>query len=1490
GGAGVARGYLGRPELTAEKFVPDVFGYEPGARAYRTGDRVRWRADGELEFLGRIDQQVKIRGFRVEPGEVEAALLSDARVSEAVVTVREDVRGHRQLVAYVVGETVSTTGLRERLSRRLPEHMVPGAIVVLDRLPLNANGKVDRRVLPAPEQGTGAEYVAPRTAAEEVLSGIWAEVLGAERVGIEENFFELGGHSLLATQVVSRVRQAFGVELPLRALFEAPTVAGLAGRVEALRGGGLAAPPIERSRDARTEPPPLSFAQQRLWLVDRIEPGSAAYNMPFPLRLRGVLDPAALRASLDALVARHEALRTTFMESGGMPAQVVHPPAPVALVEQDLRDEPDAEAEAERRVVEEAVRPFDLARGPLLRATLLRLTDDDHVLMFTMHHVVSDGWSTRVLVREVSTFYAAYSRGEEPRLPELPVQYADFALWQRRWLSGETLQAQIDYWKRQLSGAPPLLEIPVDHPRSTGQSPRAQTFGFRISPEVSDRLRGLSRREGTTLFMTLLAGWQALLARYAGQEELVVGTPIAGRNRTELEGLIGFFVNMLPLRGDLSEDPSWAELLGRVREATLGAYEHQDLPFERLVEELAVERSLTHSPVFQVIFTLDQAGRDGHELELGGLALEPFGRGEKIAKFDLDLVFTEGGEALDAALVYRAALFDVGTIERMAGHLQALLETMAAEPGQRVSALSLLRGAERDQVLQAWNATVAEYRQALVHEQFAEQAARTPHAPAVQSGEEVLRYAELDARSNRLAHHLRSLGVGPDTRVGVCLRRTPELIVALLGVLKAGGAYVPLDPAYPAERIAYLLEDAAVPVLLTEAALLARLPTSAAETVCVDRDAPRITACPREAPAAGVSPENLAYVIYTSGSTGRPKGVGVEHRNVAALLGWLSGQIGSEERSAVLASTSMSFDVSVAECFDTLCGGGTLVLVENALELASIPAGTEVRLACMVPTAAAELLRSGRIPASLRTLNLAGEALPDALAQGLLEAGVERVVNLYGPTEVTVYSTFREVERGAPSVTIGRPLANLHAYVLDERLNPVPVGVPGELCIGGKQVARGYLGRPALTAERFVPDPFSGEAGARMYRTGDRVRWTAMGELEYLGRLDQQVKVRGFRIELREIEATLLELPQVCDAVALLREDTPGEKRLVAYVVPQHGGRASAAELREELGARLPDYMVPSVFVALEHLPVTANGKVDRRALPAPQVGVETTYVAPRTEIEELLCTIWLEVLRPGGEARPGLLGIEENFFELGGHSLLATRVVSRVREVFGVEVPLRALFETPTVAGLAGRIEALRRAGAGAAPPVERVPREGRGGLPLSFAQHRLWLVDRLDPHSVAYNLPGALRLRGVLDVGVLRASLNALVARHETLRTVFAERGGEPIQVIHPPAPVALAELDLRGLQEARRVEEAWRLASEEALRPFDLERGPLLRSTLLRLADDDHVLLYTLHHVVSDGWSTQVLVGEVSALYGAYSRGEEPRLPELPVQYADFAVWQR
>ncbi|MCP4660718.1 MAG: amino acid adenylation domain-containing protein, partial [bacterium] len=1057
-------------------------------------------------------------------------------------------------------------------------------------------------------------------------------------------------------------------------------------------------------------------------------------------------------------------------------------------------------------------------------------------------------------------------------------------------------------WREQLAGLP-MLDLPTDRPRPAVQSFRGASQPFRLPAALGRELQELSRKHGTTLFMTLLAAFQALLGRFSGQSDLAVGTPIAGRTQAELEGLLGFFVNTLVLRGSLSGDPSFGELLARVRETALGAYAHQDVPFESLVEALDPERNLSQNPLAQVLFLLQNAPAGtadfGPELRVG---IEGVATGE--AKFDLTLGLVESGEG---GLEYNVDLFDASTIRRLLGHFRILLEAAVSLPERRLSQLSVLPGVEQQQLLREWNDTRSRLATATLHGLFEARVAAVPDAVALVCGgsgppDGRLSYAELERRANRLAHDLRSLGVGPEVAVGLCAERTPELVVGILAILKAGGFYVPLDPGYPKERIAFMLEDGGVRVLLTQERLLAVLPEHRARVICLDADHRGIAEPGAVTPAATAG--NLAYAIYTSGSTGRPKGVAIEHRHAVAMVAWAWEEFPAAELAGVLASTSICFDLSIFELFVPLARGGKVILAANALELPALPAASEVTLINTVPSAMTELVRMGGIPPSARTVNLAGEPLKNRLVQLIYEQEtVARVLNLYGPSEDTTYSTWATVPRGWTSTPpIGRPVANGEAYVLDQRMQPVPLGVPGELFMAGAGVVRGYLERPQLTAERFLPDPF-GAAGSRLYRTGDLARYLPDGRLDFLGRLDHQVKIRGFRIELREIEILLGEHPGLREAAVATRDDSAGDKSLVAYVVASGAAAPAVAELRAFLAVKLPDYMVPSRWVELPSLPLTPNGKIDRaalgrRALPAPEpvaAGPDGSGRTPRDPVErdpveEILVGIYSELFG-GAEPASRRVDVDANFFTLGGHSLLATRLTSRVRRALGVEVPLRAVFEVPTPAGLAGYVNAaLRREEGLEAPPIDRVEPRDRP-LPLSFAQQRLWFIDRFEPGSALYNIPTHLLLEGRLEVVALDRALGEIVRRHEVLRTRFGIEDGEPVQWILPELELPVPVLELSGLGAPQRRTEARRLGLAVARRPFDLARGPLLRAVLLRLGPQQHALVVTVHHIAFDGWSGGVFLGELAALYQAFSGpGAVSPLPELPVQYADFAVWQR
>ncbi|MBZ4422888.1 non-ribosomal peptide synthase/polyketide synthase [Myxococcus sp. RHST-1-4] len=1497
GGEGVTRGYLGRPGLTAERFVPDPFSREPGARLYRTGDRVRWTAEGTLDFLGRLDGQVKVRGFRIELGEVDAALRDAPGVRDAAATVREDSPGDRRLVGYVVlqpGATWEPDGVRESLARRLPEYMVPSALVRLEALPLTPNGKLARRMLPAPDVDSvrgGAPQVDPKNPLEATLASIFAAVLKLPRVSVTDSFFSLGGHSLLATQVISRVRGELGVELPLRTLFESPTVAALARRIDGNRemeSLKARAPVIV----ARTEEAELSFAQLRLWLVDQYQPGSALYNVPAALRLKGTLDVGALERAFAELVRRHQSLRTTIWAREGRPVQAIHPDMPCALEVTDLRQvsEQEREGEALRLAREEAQRPFDLARGPLLRTGLLRLAEEEHVLLVTMHHIVSDAWSLSVLVREVGALYDAFLTGQPSPLPELPIQYADYAVKQREWLQGDVLESQLAWWRQRLEGAPPMLELPTDRPRTTDARNPGTEVNVEFPRELTRALGNLCKREGATLFMGLLAGLQALLSRYSGQDDISVGAPIAGRRQAETEGLIGFFVNTLVLRTRLDGNPTFRELLGRVREVTLGAYAHQDVPFEKLVEVLQPTRQVGQTPFFQVALGL--LNTPPLELALRGLTLKPLAEVDSgTSKFDFTLTLSESPQGLAGTLEYRTDLFDASTAKRMMEHLRVLLENAVAYPGRRLSELSLQSTVERRRVLVDWNATAVDYpRDASLPALFEAQVTRSPDAVALQCGELSLTYAELERRANQVANHVRGEGVRTGDRVALCMERSPEALIAVLGILKAGAAYVPLDPAAPSERLGFMLEDTGASWVLTLRGSEQHLPWKDGRVLFLDSDRERIAAAPDTAPGVELTGADLAYVMYTSGSTGQPKGVCVPHRAVARLVvGTGFARFGPEEVFLQLAP--LAFDASTFELWGSLLHGARLVVppphAPTLEELGRLL--DQHRVTTLWLTAALFEQMAVHQPeplARVKQVLSGGDMLNPARVREHLSRG-GRLVNGYGPTEGTTFTCCHVLTDPAEvghSVSIGRPIANTRVYLLDTALRPVPVGVPGELFIAGDGLAWGYLRRPDLTAECFIPDPFSPVAGARLYRSGDLARWLPDGRLQFLGRRDAQVKLRGFRVEPGEVEAVLSRHPALREVSVIARDDMPGGRALVAYVTPRPGQTPESKDLRTFLRDRLPEYMVPSVFVVLDSLPVTRNGKLDRRALPHPDAvdsGVERReHVAPRTPVEEQVAALVTQVLRRER------VGIHDDFFELGGHSLLGTQLLSRIQHTLGVELPLRVLFEGPTVADLARRIEGEQRAPAHAVPPLVRVSRDGP--LPLSFSQERLWKLFKLNPGSTAYNQPGAFRFAGTLNVDALRAALQALVDRHESLRTTFTEEGGRPVQKVLPSLRFELPLIDLRGHEDAEA--EVFRRVGEEARKPFDLVHGPLIRSALFQLADAEYLLLFSKHHILSDGWSEGVLTREVAHFYNAFASGQTPALPPLKIQYPDFAAWQR
>ncbi|HEY0735324.1 MAG TPA: amino acid adenylation domain-containing protein [Herpetosiphonaceae bacterium] len=1315
---------------------------------------------------------------------------------------------------------------------------------------------------------------------------------------------------------------------------------------------------------------PLSFAQQRLWFLDQLQPNSPAYNIHEAIALSGPLDIARLERSFTALVARHESLRTTFTQSvpeasgsDSQPIQRISAPEPLSIPLHDLQAlSPDAQmAEVRRLAFAEAQQPFDLHHGPLLRIVLLRRAANEHVLLVTMHHIISDGWSMGVFIRELTTLYVA--GGAAAALPPLPIQYADYAVWQRQRLSPETsgghLDRLLDYWRRQLADAPMFLDLPIDRPRPAVQSFGGATVTALLDARLTADLKALSQRYGATLFMTLLTALQIMLARHTGQNQVVVGTPIAGRTHKELESLIGFFINTLALRGNLSGNPTFAELLGQNRTTTLDAFTHQDLPFEQLIDALHPVRDLSRQPLVQVMFALQNAPMQA--LELPGLTLRPLTLEESVAKLDLALNAVEQGAELRLDLQYSTDLFEAATIARMMEHLTILLRGIVANPNQRIAQLPLLTPVERRQLLHDWNSTpIAREPERWIHEQIAEQAARTPAAIAVIHGAEQITYAELDRRANQLAQHLRRRGIAPELVVSVCLERSIELFVAMLAILKAGGTYLPLDPEYPTDRLRFMLDDTRAALLIARAETQARLSYPAARCLDLDADWPQIATEPETPPSSAIHPDNLAYLIYTSGSTGRPKGVGVSHAATARHVPSMQQlyEVTADDRETLFMSPS--FDVSVEQILLPLRSGACSVVRDAELWSPAAFTGvirdlgiTIANIPLIFFRAWIETLGDSAPPPSLRMVVTGAEALTADVVQTWQQTGFRhlRLINAYGPTETTITATTCHVTgteyAGAEriNIPIGRPVGERSAYILDQHGQPAPLGVTGELYLGGPLLARGYYERPALTAERFLPDPFANIPGARLYRTGDLARYLPDGNIEFLGRVDHQVKLRGFRIELGEIEAAILRSDLVREAVVLLREDEPGNKRLVAYVTKEQknrvpsgrtkeqesleprtqnlelsgdvlssspaateaearrrsgkgeagrplgiaGGEGLPAILRALLAENLPEYMVPSAFVVLDELPLTGSGKLDRRALPRPgDYAAEAEYIAPTTALERTIAEVWQAVLKVER------IGIHDNFFDRGGHSLLATQVVSRLRDTLEIEIPLRALFEKPTIAGMSQRIESARQgAGHWSMPDLRPVSRDGR--LPLSFAQQRLWFLDQLEPGNPFYNMHVVLELTGRLDRAAVERSLNAMIARHESMRTTFALIDSQPAQVITTELTLALPVVDLRHLPAADdRESEALRLAAEEVGRPFDLQRGPLVRAKLFQLEQDRQIVVLTLHHIISDGWSMGVMVRDLFAFYRAHlaAQAEQiaPPLAPLPVQYADFAVWQR
>ncbi|WP_243391509.1 non-ribosomal peptide synthetase [Paenibacillus sp. GM1FR] len=1523
GGVGVARGYLNRPELTEEKFVDSPF--NAGERLYRTGDLARWMEDGNVDFIGRIDNQAKIRGYRIETGEIESQLLRVEGVREAVVLVRSDANGQKALCAYYTPDTgakLLVNDLRSALAQELPGYMIPSYFVELERLPLTPNGKIDRKVLPVPEgeAGSGTEYVAPRNELETKLAAIWQEVLGlAKEIGVHDNFFDIGGHSLRATTLVSKIHKKLNVDLPLRDVFRHFTIESMAAVIYRLDEQTFVAIPVADDREVY----PQSFAQKRLFILNQLEGVELSYNMPEAMLLEGALDRARFEETFRKLVARHEMLRTGFEMVDGEASQRVYQDVNFA-VEFYQADEQEVEA-----VVHGFVRPFDLAKPPLLRVGLVELAPERHILMYDMHHIISDGVSMEIFVEEFVRLYG----GEQ--LKPLRIQYKDYTVWQHSQEQQERLQHQGAYWLDMFQGELPVLEMPTDYPRPAVQSYEGQTLEFSFDASKTGGLKQLASETGTTLFMVLLAAYNVLLHKYSGQEDVIVGTPIAGRNHGDVQPLIGIFLNTLAIRSYPSSEKTFLSYLNEVKETTLRAFEHQNYPFEQLVDKVQVTRDLSRNPLFDTMFTMQNTENEQFELE--GLRLIPYPSVLDTAKFDISLDVGEENGGLDYSFEYATALYKRETIERLAKHYEQLLLTIVNRPDAKIAELNLLTAEEKEQVLSAFNPAQLEAAPAATfHRLFEKQAECTPEAEAVVYENKRLTYVELNERANRLALTLRANGIGRESIVGILAERSVDLLVAVLAVWKAGGAYVPLDPDYPADRVRFMLEDSGAKVLLTQTPLRERAEAWLSEEelalmsvlylddevsysedranapMCFDqgsnmassRVSGKLTGAVNGADrnhldvvddvdvdVVGMDsfhearPEDLAYVIYTSGTTGKPKGVMIEHRSlVNTAAGYRREYRLDQFPVRLLQLASFSFDVFVGDIARTLYNGGTMVIVpkDDRIDPSRLHHWIEQEQVTIFESTPALIVpfmeyvhEQGLEMSGMELLITSSDSCSVADYRTLQErfGSSFRIINAYGVTEAAIDSSFYDEELAklpqTGHVPIGKPWLNAKFYIVDAHLNPVPVGVLGELVIGGVGVALGYLNRPELTEEKFVDSPFT--AGERLYRTGDLARWMEDGNVDFIGRIDNQAKIRGYRIETGEIESQLLRVEGVREAVVLVRSDANGQKVLCAYYTPDTGAKLAVNDLRSALAQELPGYMIPSYFVELERLPLTPNGKIDRRALPAPEgeAGSGTEYVAPRNELEMKLAVIWQEVLGLTKE-----IGVYDNFFDIGGHSLRATSLAGKVFKELNVNLPLRDVFRHSTIAAMAEAIARMERREHEAIPQAEQ-----REYYPLSSAQKRLFIQHTLDGADQLYNMPELVQVEGEFDLDRLEAALRKLITRHESLRTGFEMMKGEVVQRIYPQVDFAI-EHHQADTEDSDQIEQIVR----NFVRPFDLGQPPLLRTGVIELEPHLRILLFDMHHIVSDGVSMAIVMEEFSSFYA----GEQ--LPPLRIHYKDYAVWQQ
>ncbi|HTI09034.1 MAG TPA: amino acid adenylation domain-containing protein [Puia sp.] len=1469
GGIQLALGYLNREELTAQKFIPDPFSDQPGDRLYKTGDLAKWLGDGNIQYLGRMDDQVKIRGYRIEPGEIEQVLEQHEMVNRAVVLASNNGTGNKQLIAYILPSGfLDLHRLRSWLQDTLPGYMVPDRLIEISNLPLTANGKVDRRRLPDPEiTGLPDHYAAPQSHTEIKLAEGWRQLLNRQQIGIRDNFFEMGGNSLLATRLISYIRKTWGTEIAIKDLFRYSTISLLAGYLD--RHRTLSTMPALTAAP-HTGAIPLSYGQERLWFLHELE-GSIAYHMPAVFRLKGPLQREALADALRSLVNRHEVIRTVIQEENDIPVQKVLGKDNWSL---EVIDNPSGMMAPDGLgdlIREKITLPFDLSADHMLRASLVEVGRHENVLIINMHHIASDGWSVNIIVRELKEYYEAYTESRPNRLAIPVMQYADYAIWQRNYLQEDLLSQKLAFWIQQLDGAAPL-NLPLDHPRPAVLSTKGAATAFIIPEELAGQVKSLALQHQVTLFMTLLAAFKVLLWRYGGESDISVGVPVAGRMVQELEEMVGLFVNTIVLRSTIDPDLPFTHFLNKVKATTLQATEHQDTPFEKVVEVLAKHRDRSRSPLFQVMFVM-QDRSPAISCNLGEVQLFQEATPQETAKSELTFYMSATGEGLTGTIEYSTDLFSKDTIVRMAQHYEKLLTSIIEDPGQAIKALPMMCDQDRHHILTTFNNTRREYEEEeTILDLLARQVAGMPDDIALVCEESSITYRQLHERSNQLGHYLRQRGIGEENRVPVCIGRSIDMVIAVMGILKAGAAYVPLDPSYPADRIAYILEDAGAALILTSGDSKRHIPSQYQDRIIeIDLLQQDIDGQSRDGVPNALTPGHLSYVIYTSGSTGKPKGVMITHRNTYAFICWCLEEFRQDPIEWVYAVTSLCFDLSVFELLYPLSAGKKIRLVKDVLSVGKhLENDGGVLLNC-VPSVIQMLLDTGVQLTGVSAINMAGEPVPPELCRA---PGLEPIVlrNLYGPTEDTTYSTLYRLRADGP-VLIGTPIANKHIYILDSTGGLCPIGIPGEICIGGAGVSRGYLNLPELTAEKFVPDPFSSDKGERIYKTGDLGRWLSDGNIVFMGRMDDQVKIRGYRIELGEIEQVILQTGIVRQAIVLAKTDAAGASRLIAYVIPYPGN----LQLMPLLKKKLPDYMLPTFIVELEQFPLTPNGKIDKHQLPDPigQVSTTNTAAEPINETETTLVHIWQEVL--GREQ----IGVNDNFFELGGHSLMAMKLNVQMQRRLNQRIEVGNIFSYPTIRELGHFITGRKMD-----EPVSIMPAPLQEHYACSHAQKRIWILSRFKEGSSAYNVPGVIALKGDLQLPVLKLAFDMILSRHENLRTAFIEVDGEPRQKILSPETCSITIEEFGELPDPVARVEDW--MTREATHTFDLSRPPLIHIALFHTRQKEGYLAFNMHHIICDDWAREVIINEFVRLYEQYTSGAAMELPPLPIQYKDYAGW--